>query len=61
MIIEAATITETPLGISIRYMETAADEEAICVAMSILIPELALWFFRWIKPLGIQAKALFLL
>ena len=29
MIIGEATITETPLGISIRYMETAADEEAM--------------------------------
>ena len=29
MIIGEATITETPLGISIRYMETATDEEAM--------------------------------
>ena len=29
MIIGEATITETPLGISIRYMETAVDEEAM--------------------------------
>ena len=29
MIIGEAAITETPLGISIRYMETAADEEAM--------------------------------
>ena len=29
MIVGEATITETPLGISIRYMETAADEEAM--------------------------------
>ena len=29
MMIGEATITETPLGISIRYMETATDEEAM--------------------------------
>ena len=29
LIIGEATITETPLGISIRYMETATDEEAM--------------------------------
>ena len=29
MIVGEATITETPLGISIRYMETATDEEAM--------------------------------
>ena len=29
VIIGEATITETPLGISIRYMETATDEEAM--------------------------------
>ena len=29
MIIGEATITETPLGLSIRYMETATDEEAM--------------------------------
>lgn len=29
MIIGEATITETPLGISIRYVETATDEEAM--------------------------------
>ena len=29
IIIGEATITETPLGISIRYMETATDEEAM--------------------------------
>lgn len=29
MIIGEATITETPLGISIRYMETAVDEEVM--------------------------------